>query len=118
MPTLKGTEVSLFYVQCFLYLVSSSIMPLFFHITWLDTIYLYVSISMQFGIKLLNLFYINEINFKRHNKVGPIIMRQCTVEAVMLSLQSGLIFHALMSTMHTRMICFVVLFIYFTQMPP
>ena len=37
MPTLKGTEVSLFYVQCFLYLVSSSINISIFHITWLDT---------------------------------------------------------------------------------
>ena len=30
MPALKGTESSLSYVQCFLYLVSSSIMSLFF----------------------------------------------------------------------------------------
>ena len=37
MPTLKGTEESLSYVQCFLYLVSSSINVSIFHITWLDT---------------------------------------------------------------------------------
>ena len=37
VPTLKGTEMSLSYVQCFLYLVSSSINVSFFHITWLDT---------------------------------------------------------------------------------
>ena len=36
MPTLKGTEVSLSYVQCFLYLVSSINVSIF-HITWLDT---------------------------------------------------------------------------------
>ena len=36
VPTLKGTEVSLSYVQCFLYLVSSSINTSIFHITWLD----------------------------------------------------------------------------------
>ena len=36
MPTLKGTEVSLSYVQCFLYLVSSSVNVSVFHITWLD----------------------------------------------------------------------------------
>ena len=36
VPTLKGTEVSLFYVQCFLYLVSSSINVCIFHMTWLD----------------------------------------------------------------------------------
>ena len=36
MPTLKGTQVSLSYVQCFLYLVSSINVSIF-HITWLDT---------------------------------------------------------------------------------
>ena len=37
VPTLKGTEASLSYVQCFLYLVSSSVNISFFHITCLDT---------------------------------------------------------------------------------
>ena len=37
VPTVKGTEVSLSFVQCFLYLVSSSINVSIFHITWLDT---------------------------------------------------------------------------------
>ena len=37
VSTLKGTEVSLSYVQCFLYLVSSSINMSIFHITQLDT---------------------------------------------------------------------------------
>ena len=37
MPTLKGTEGSLSYVQCVLYLVSSSVNVPIFHITWLDT---------------------------------------------------------------------------------
>ena len=37
VPTLKGTEASLSCVQCFLYLVSSSINVSIFHITWLDT---------------------------------------------------------------------------------
>ena len=36
-PTLKGSEVSLFYVQCFLYPVSSSINVSIFHSSWLDT---------------------------------------------------------------------------------
>ena len=36
MPTLKGTESSVSYVQCFLYLVFSSINVPIFHITWLD----------------------------------------------------------------------------------
>ena len=35
MSTLKETEVSLSYVQCFLYLVSSSINVSIFHSTWL-----------------------------------------------------------------------------------
>ena len=37
VPTLKGTEVSLSCVQCFLYLVSSSKNVSSFHSTWLDT---------------------------------------------------------------------------------
>ena len=39
VPGLKGSEASLSYVQCFLYLVSSSINASIFHITWLDTFY-------------------------------------------------------------------------------
>ena len=37
VPNLKGTEVILFYVQYFLYLVSSSINVSIFHIIWLNT---------------------------------------------------------------------------------
>ena len=37
VPTLKGTEVSLSYIQCFLYLISSSINVSTFHNTWMDT---------------------------------------------------------------------------------
>ena len=37
VPALKGTEASLFNVQCFLYIVSSSINVSIFHVTWLDT---------------------------------------------------------------------------------
>ena len=40
VPTLKGTEVSLSYVQCFLYLVSSSVNVCIFHIIWLDTFWI------------------------------------------------------------------------------
>ena len=39
MPTLKGTEMSLSYMQCFLYLVSSSVNVSIFHSTRLDTFY-------------------------------------------------------------------------------
>ena len=45
VPTLKGTEVTLSYVQCFLYLVSSSINVSIFHSTWLDTFQIYIYIS-------------------------------------------------------------------------
>ena len=34
--TLEGTEVSMSYIQCFLYTVPSSINVSIFHITWLD----------------------------------------------------------------------------------
>ena len=39
VPTLKGTEVSLSYLQCFLYFLSSSINASIFHITWLNMIW-------------------------------------------------------------------------------
>ena len=56
--TLRGTEVSLSYVQCFLYLlVSSSINVSIFHITWLDTfrtdlifIYLFMCVFIYFTL--------------------------------------------------------------------
>ena len=35
--TLEGTEVSMSYIQCFLYTVPSSINVSIFHIRWLDT---------------------------------------------------------------------------------
>ena len=43
VPTLQGTEASLSYVQCFLYLVSSINVSIF-HITRLETIY-----ALNFG---------------------------------------------------------------------
>ena len=39
MPTLRETEASLSYVQCFLYLLSSSINVSIFHITWQHTLW-------------------------------------------------------------------------------
>ena len=57
MPTLKGTEALLCYVQCFLYQVSSSINVSILHSTWLDTlwtdqffIYVYSQIFCQLKI--------------------------------------------------------------------
>ena len=58
VPTLKGTEASLSSVQCFLYLVFSSINVSIFHIPcldtfWLDLIYHYMFASLSFlSIKL------------------------------------------------------------------
>ena len=50
VPALEGTEASLSYVQCFLYLVSSLIDVSIFHSTWLDTSgqssYMYVHICI------------------------------------------------------------------------
>ena len=56
VPALKGTEISLSYIQCFLYLLLSSINVSTFHITWLDTfwtdhihkIYFYVIYNVLF----------------------------------------------------------------------
>ena len=56
VPTVKGTEMSLSYVQCFLYLRSSSINVSIFHSTWLDTfwtdcMYIYMSIYLCLGLR-------------------------------------------------------------------
>ena len=37
VPTVKGSEMSLSYVQCFLYLVPSSVNVSIFHSVWMDT---------------------------------------------------------------------------------
>ena len=42
LPTLKGTETSLSYVQCLIYLVSYSINVSIFHSAWLDTFWTYL----------------------------------------------------------------------------
>ena len=54
MPTLKGTEASLPYVQCFLYLDSSSINVSIFHITWLDTFWTALYVPFSITTKVLN----------------------------------------------------------------
>ena len=46
VPTLKETELSLSCVQCFLYLVSSSINVSIFHTVWLDTFWTYFEYSI------------------------------------------------------------------------
>ena len=58
VPTLREIEVSLSCVQCFLYLVSSSINISVFHITKLDTFWtdlIYSSIVLLFSVKPLPL---------------------------------------------------------------
>ena len=56
MPTLKGTEASLSYVQCFWYLVFSSINASIFHIAWLDTFWrdhMHIHITCKTFLKFL-----------------------------------------------------------------
>ena len=53
VPTLKGTEASLSYVQCFLYLVSSSINVCIFHITWICSSF-FLSFCMYLFLYLLD----------------------------------------------------------------
>ena len=55
VPTLKGTEASLSYVQCFLYPVSSSINVSIFHITYLDTFWTDLIRSYDSGFFFLGL---------------------------------------------------------------
>ena len=55
VPTLKGTEVSLSCVQCFLYLIFSIINVSVFHSTWLDTFWTDLCISLPL-LKVLSLF--------------------------------------------------------------
>ena len=45
VPTLKGTDALLSYVQCFLYLLSFSVDVSIFHITWLDTFWMYIMVE-------------------------------------------------------------------------
>ena len=58
MSISKGTGVSLSYVQCFLYVVSSSINVSIFHSTWLDVfwkdhIYVYIYAFVIINIYLM-----------------------------------------------------------------
>ena len=54
MPTLKGTEVSLSYVQCFLYLISPTINISIFHITRLDTSWTGLVYSSVDGLRIFH----------------------------------------------------------------
>ena len=54
VPTLKGTEVSLSYVHCFLYLVPSSINVSIFHSLWLGTFWTAINDStVLIGLPLI-----------------------------------------------------------------
>ena len=79
MPTWKGTETSLSYVQCFLYLVSSTVRVSSFHITcldifWTDLIYIYThTYSIIYNIQhCLSHIYLYDI-FNIHTYVHYII---------------------------------------------
>ena len=72
MPTLKGNEASLSYVQCFWGLVSSSISVSIFHSAWLDNFWtglgMYASrVNLNQGIRnILN----NNIFFRSHMRTS------------------------------------------------
>ena len=61
VPTLKGTESSLSYVQCFLNLVSSSVNVSVLHITWLNTIWtdIWIFIYVMWVLGMVALLYRN-----------------------------------------------------------
>ena len=71
MATLKGTETILPYVQCFMYLVSSSINVSIFHSTRLDT----------FWTGLIG----NGILFSHKNEYLPFVITCMEFESIMLS---------------------------------
>ena len=53
VPTLKGTETSLSYIQCLFFVVSSSINVSIFHITWLDTFWTDLGYRILTGLLLV-----------------------------------------------------------------
>ena len=62
VPTLNGTKVSLSYVQCFLYFVSSPINVSVFHMTWLGTLWTDVVLqTCWFSIVALNSLFSEHI---------------------------------------------------------
>ena len=68
VPTLKGSEASLSYAQCFLYLVSSSIHVSIFHVTWLDTFW--TDLVLQ---RTLPRYLSSEITYKRTVSICSIL---------------------------------------------
>ena len=68
MPTLKGTEASLSYVQCFLYLESSSINVSIFHIVqlntfWIDCLFIYIKILNKIWLLLCFIKVVSHLDF-------------------------------------------------------
>ena len=68
VPTLKGTEASLSYVQCFLYHLSSSINVYIFHIAWLDTFWTDLIYITKLGMSLIYLLKLPKL-ILQHNKM-------------------------------------------------
>ena len=63
MPALMGTEASLSFVKCVLYLVSSSINVSVFYITWLDIIWTEVCPDFIY-INIYYMWYIYKYLYK------------------------------------------------------
>ena len=78
LPTLKGTEVSLSYIQCFLYLVFPSINVSIFHITWLDTFwtdYIYVFPTWYYKTYSSVSFYLSKIKLISFSQVEKNVVK-------------------------------------------
>ena len=84
MPTLKGTEASLPYVQCFLYLISSSINASIFHRKSLDTfwtdhiyiyiLYIFIYIERVIYMCVMYIYGQSHINLMRNGVLLPIMI--------------------------------------------
>ena len=74
VTTLKETEASLSYVQCFFYVVSSSVNICIFHSAWLDTFWTHIYIYIY-------------IYTHTHTQSEVIIFHMCTFQYTVLGCQ-------------------------------
>ena len=68
VPALKGTEVSLSCVQCFLYLVSSLINVSIFHSTWLDTFWRVARMEKDMQVMIITIALLTQRNVTHNCK--------------------------------------------------
>ena len=84
---LKGTETSLSYVQCFLYLVSSSINVSNFHISWLTYIYVSWFIYISLDIYIIPDIYISIMRIYIHTHIYILSSHSLHLHRYILALQ-------------------------------